>query len=113
MMKKGTESVFSPDSFLDGDYSCSGLLRIEGRARGKISVDGALVIAKEARVDADIEAQDVIVAGILMGSVKAEKSIRLTETAKVKARLSSRAFSMEEGALFEGDVSDASIQSGD
>ncbi|MDD3982068.1 MAG: polymer-forming cytoskeletal protein, partial [Spirochaetales bacterium] len=110
MMKKGAESVFGPDSFLDGDYSCSGLLRIEGRARGKISIDGALVIAQEARVEADIEAQDVIVAGILISSIKAKKSIRLTETAKVRARLSSRVFSMEQGALFEGEVADASIQ---
>ncbi len=109
MMKNGTESVFSPDSFLEGDYSCSGLLRIEGRARGKISVNGSLVIAEEARVEADIEAQDVIVAGILIGSIKAEKSIRLTQSAKVRARLSSPVFSLEEGALFEGTVTGASI----
>jgi len=41
---------------------------------------------------------------MLSGSIKAEKSIRLTETAKVWASLSSRIFSMEEGALFKGDV---------
>jgi len=104
MMKKGSESVFGPDSFLDGSYSCSGLLRIEGRARGRISVDGNLVIAREARVEADIEARDVVVAGTLSGSVKAEKSVRLAETAKVRANLSCRIFSMEEGALFQGDV---------
>jgi cytoskeletal protein CcmA (bactofilin family) len=104
MMKKGAESVFGPDSFLEGSYSCSGLLRIEGQARGKIIVDGNLVIATEARGEADIEAREVVVAGMLSGSIKAEKSIRLTETAKVWASLSSRIFSMEEGALFKGDV---------
>lgn len=110
-MKKGSESVFAPDSILDGSYSCSGLLRIEGRARGKISVDGNLVIAREARVEADIEARDVVVAGTLSGSVRAEKSIRLAKTAKVRADLSCLVFSIEEGALFQGDVLSPSAQS--
>jgi len=109
MMKKGAESVFSPESLFEGDYSCSGLLRIEGRARGRIFVDGSLVIAEEARVEAVVEARDVVVAGILVGSIKAEKSIRLTETAEVRARLSSAVFSMEDGALFEGEVAGASL----
>lgn len=104
MMKKGAESVFSPNSFLEGDYSCSGLLRIEGRAKGRISVDGSLVIAEEARVEAAIKAREVVVAGILVGSIEAEKSIRLTRTARVKAKLFSPVFSLEQGALFEGDV---------
>lgn len=108
MMKKGSESVFGAEAFLEGFYSCSGLLRIEGRARGKISVDGSLVIATEARVEADIEAQHVVVAGILVGSIKAEKSIRITQTAKVRASLSSPVFSLEQGALFEGTVTGAS-----
>lgn len=103
-MTAGSESVFGPGSLLEGNYSCAGIMRIEGRAKGKISVRGTIVIAKDARVEGDIEAEDIVVAGILTGTVLAHGSIRLASSAKVKAALRCKSFSLEEGALFNGDV---------
>jgi cytoskeletal protein CcmA (bactofilin family) len=104
-MTTNSESVFGPGSLLEGDFSCTGLLRIEGKAKGKIKVDGTLVIAKDAGVEGDIEAHDVVVAGILTGTAVAHGNIRLAASAKVKASLRCKSLALDEGALFNGDVS--------
>ena len=46
------ECVVGKGSRFEGDFSCAGLLRIEGECVGKISVSGFLVIARGAIVNA-------------------------------------------------------------
>lgn len=100
-----SECLIGKGSRLEGNFSCAGLLRIEGECIGKLSVAGTLVIAEGAEVDADVVADNVVVAGRVRGTISAKDSIHLTSTARVKADLKSRRFKLDEGGLFLGGVS--------
>lgn len=97
-------SVIGKGSRLEGSLSCLGLLRLEGECVGKLSATGTLVIAEGAKAEADIEADDIIVAGKVSGLIKGRKSVRLASTAQVKADIQSPGFMLEDGALFLGSV---------
>ncbi|HWR12720.1 MAG TPA: polymer-forming cytoskeletal protein [Rectinemataceae bacterium] len=99
--------VIGKGSRLEGTLSCVGLLRLEGECVGKLGATGTLVIAEGAKADAEIEADDVIVAGTVNGSIVGRNFVRLTASAKVKADIQSPRFKLEDGALFLGAVSGA------
>jgi len=99
-----SECLVGKGSLMEGRLSCKGLIRVDGGCRGHLSTEGTLVIAEGAAVEADIEAGDVIIAGFVSGTIAARNSVQLTSTAKVKAEIRSRRFSIEAGGLFRGNV---------
>lgn len=101
----GSESLIGKGCRFEGKFACVGMLRIEGECVGSISVSGSLVIARGARVEAEIEADDVIIAGSAKGKITARHSVVLASTARVKADISSRGFTLEDGGLYSGAVS--------
>jgi|GEM_PF-745383 len=101
----GSESLIGRACRFEGDFTCVGMLRIEGECVGAISVSGSLVIAHGARVEAEIEADDVIIAGSAKGKITARHAVALASTARVKADISARGFTLEDGGLFSGAVS--------
>lgn len=96
--------VIGKGSRLEGTLSCVGLLRLEGECVGKLSATGTLVITEGAKAEAEIDADDIIVAGKVSGLIKGRKSVRLASTAQVKADIQSPGFVLEDGALFQGSV---------
>lgn len=101
----GSESLIGKGCRFEGDFACSGMLRIEGECVGSISVLGSLVVAQGARVEAEIVADDVIIAGSAKGKIIARHSVTLASTARVKADISARGFTLEDGGLYSGAVS--------
>lgn len=100
-----SESLIGKGSRFAGNFSCVGMLRIEGECAGTISVSGVLVITCGATVEAEIDADDVIIAGTAKGTITARHSVLLTSTAKVRADIRSRGFKLEDGGLYSGLVS--------
>ena len=70
-------SVIDRHSEFDGTYSTDRDLRIEGRAKGKLSCHGTLHVAQGATVDAEIEAEEVVVAGVLEGTVNCRSRLQI------------------------------------
>lgn len=100
-----SECLVGKGARLEGKFSCSGLLRIEGECRGELTVQGTLIIAQGANVQADIQVDDIVVAGTLRGTVSARKSVRMASTANVKADITTPRFALADGGLFWGTVS--------
>lgn len=96
--------VIGKGSRLEGALSCVGLLRLEGECVGNLRSTGTLVIAEGAKAEAEIEADDIIVAGKVSGLIKGRNSVRLASTAQVRADIQSPSFMLEDGALFLGNV---------
>jgi cytoskeletal protein CcmA (bactofilin family) len=99
------ECLIGRGSLMDGRLSCKGMIRVEGECRGRLSTDGTLVIAEGARVEAEIEAENVIIAGFAGGTISARNFVHIASTARVRAEIRSRRFKIEAGGLFEGNAS--------
>jgi len=100
-----SECLIGKGSIFEGTLSCAGLLRIEGKCLGRLAVAGTIVIAQGALVEAEIEADDVIVAGTVKGGIRARNLIHLMPAARVIGDLRSRKFRLDDGGLFLGNVS--------
>ncbi|HYH13516.1 MAG TPA: polymer-forming cytoskeletal protein [Thermomicrobiales bacterium] len=97
-------SVIDRHSEFDGTYSTDRDLRIEGRARGKLSCQGTLHVAQGATVNAEIEAEQVVVAGVLEGTVTCRTRLQIMPSGDLKGRISTPSLVINEGARYEGQM---------
>jgi cytoskeletal protein CcmA (bactofilin family) len=85
-----------------GKLMFDGSVRIDGDFKGTILGSGMLVIGEGAEIEADIRVDAVMVSGEVRGKIDVKKRIRIYSTGKVTGDLNTPAFSVEEGAFFDG-----------
>ena len=102
---KGTE-----EKILDVDASMQGTmifkdpvnLRINGRFDGDLNTRGNLIIGQNAVVNADIEGENITVAGTVIGNIKAKVRLRLVPPAKITGDIQTPVLGVSEGAILQG-----------
>ena len=88
-----------------GEISGSSDLYIDGEAQGKIRILQARVtIGPNGRVQADIEAREIIVQGALRGNLNASERIHLGQPSRVQGTLQTPRLGIEDGANLSGKV---------
>ena len=97
-------TVLGPDAVFKGELSFEKGLRLQGKFEGKITTAGRLHIAKEARMQADVESGAIIVEGEVKGNLTASDRIELKQTARYEGDLRATKLTVEEGAAFTGHV---------
>ena len=103
---KGAEDL---NGFLDEGTEFSGelrfrdVLRIDGRAKGRIVSDNTLIIGETGQVDAEIDCGVISIRGRVSGQVRGRQRIELLSGCRVQARLVAPKLLIEDGAFFEGD----------
>jgi cytoskeletal protein CcmA (bactofilin family) len=98
-------TVLGPDANFKGELTFEKGMRLQGRFEGKINTAGRVHIAKEARLQADVEAGGIIVEGEVQGNLSANDRIELKNTARYEGDLRASKLVVEEGAAFNGHVS--------
>jgi cytoskeletal protein CcmA (bactofilin family) len=97
------------NGFLDEGTEFSGemrfrdLLRIDGRAKGKIVSDKTVIIGETGQVDAEIDCGVVSIRGRVSGHVRGRQRVELLSGCRVQATLVTPKLVIEEGAFFEGE----------
>jgi cytoskeletal protein CcmA (bactofilin family) len=88
---------------ITGEITSHEDITVHGRVKGQIRMmEGSLLVAPTAGVDADIEGAQVTIHGTLAGNVVAAERIELTPTADVSGTLTTCAIVMHDGATFNG-----------
>jgi cytoskeletal protein CcmA (bactofilin family) len=77
-----------------------GTVKVFGRVEGKLSAS-TISISEGARVEGDLVAEDLIIAGEVKGTIHANR-VRLNSTAVVEGDIFHRTLSIEESAHFDG-----------
>jgi len=113
----GQVSAISRGITVVGRIFGEGTVEVFGRIEGKLSAS-AISIYEGARVEGDLVAEDLIIAGEVKGTIHADR-VRLNSTAVVEGDIFHRTLSIEENAHFDGSskrqdkaVDVASIQLG-
>lgn len=97
-------SVLGNGIIWQGKLHGSGGVRIEGTFEGEIALKGLLVVGETGRVSCEnVRANTVIVAGVIKGSITAEK-LEIRSTGRVWGDVTVVAFASEEGAFLRGQV---------
>jgi cytoskeletal protein CcmA (bactofilin family) len=90
------------DSAIEGTYTCSGTVVLDGKVRGEIRASDTLVIGAQAVVHATVQAATLVVHGEVVGRVTASERIELRATARVTGDIETPLLVMEEGAIHDG-----------
>jgi cytoskeletal protein CcmA (bactofilin family) len=96
----GQVSAISRGITVVGRIFGEGTVEVFGRIEGKLSAS-TISIYEGARVEGDLVAEDLIIAGEVKGTIHADR-VRLNSTAVVEGDIFHRALSIEENAHFDG-----------
>jgi cytoskeletal protein CcmA (bactofilin family) len=98
-------TILGPDASFKGELSFDKGMRLQGRLEGKINTPGRLHVAKEAKMQADVDAGAIIVEGDVKGNLNASDRIELKQSARYEGDLRASKLVVDEGAVFSGHVS--------
>ena len=88
---------------LNGDAVFNGMLRIDGRLKGRIkSEKGTLIVSSGGFVEASIVVANAKINGTVHGDIIATERIEFGRTAQVRGNIKTPALVIERGAIFEG-----------
>ncbi len=98
------QTVIGPDASFKGELSFEKGLRMHGKFEGRINTSGKLHVAKEAKMQADVEAGSIVVEGDVRGNLVASDKIEIKNNARYEGDLTAAKLTVDEGATLIGHV---------
>lgn len=101
----GAPSSIGAGLKIRGELSGSSDLYIDGEAQGKITLlDSRVTVGPNGRVQADIEAREIIIEGSVQGNLKAREHVRLGSSSNVQGSVLTPRIGIDDGAKLRGKV---------
>src|SRR5687768_8787361 len=97
-------TILGPDAKFKGELSFEKGMRVMGQFEGKVTTPGRVHVAKEAKMQADVEAGGIVVEGEVQGNLSANDRIELKQSARYEGDLRASKLVVDEGAVFNGHV---------
>jgi excisionase family DNA binding protein len=109
------EKILDVDASMQGTISFKDPvnLRINGSFEGKLDARGNLTIGENAKVSANIQGDNIVIAGKVSGDVIATRSLSILGTATLKGNITAPRLSIGEGAILQGLVSMQGLSASD
>ena len=98
----GSTSLLSRSVKIEGEIRGEENLHIDGRIKGAVRLNGDILIGNAGVVEAEIEAENVIIQGQVTGNVTARKQLEIQPSGKLIGDCTARSIDIKEGAVFEG-----------
>ena len=98
----GTTSLLSKKVKIEGDIQGDEDLRVEGHFKGTIKVVGDFFVGQSGIVEADVEADNIVIQGQITGNVLARKQLEIQSSGQLLGDCQAKSIDIREGAIFEG-----------
>ncbi len=95
-------ALLDKGAIFEGNLTFEGTVRIGGKFRGEIFTKDTLVVDPGADIEAQIEANVVIISGTVKGNVFAQEQVVMHPPAVLKGTVTTPSLKIEEGVVFEG-----------
>jgi cytoskeletal protein CcmA (bactofilin family) len=102
--KEQKESVIGADLTIEGKIEGAGHVRMAGRFKGDVNVDGDLTIDQGAKITGSVRARTVTVGGELDGNIDAASRVELTSTGVLNGDLKAASLTVAAGSRMRGNV---------
>ena len=96
-----TRSLVDAWLTITGNLQSEGEVQVDGRVEGDIRC-AHLVVGKDATITGNIVAEEVVVRGKVIGTIRANRVI-LQDSARVESEIFHKSLIIEEGACFDGE----------
>ena len=98
------ESVIAADLTIEGKIEGSGHVRIAGRFKGDVNVQGDLTIEHGAKLNGGVRANRVNVAGELEGNIESASKVELVESGAINGDIKADTLTVAAGSRIRGRV---------
>lgn len=98
------ESVISAGLSIEGKIVGSGHVRVAGKFKGDVQVDGNLHIDQGAKLEGQVRAQEVIVSGELQGNIENAKRVEVQQGGIITGDVKAGQLTVAAGARMRGAV---------
>jgi cytoskeletal protein CcmA (bactofilin family) len=87
-----------------GEIKGEGVMLVLGTFEGDIVLDGTLHVGPDGRIDANITASALVIAGNVRGNVAANTRVEILATGSLTGSVRSSSFAAMHGAVVKGDL---------
>ena len=98
------ESVIAADLTIEGKIEGAGNVRIAGRFKGDVNVQGDLTLERGAKLKGVIRAKKVVMAGELEGNIEAAARVELLESAALIGDIKAGTLTVAAGCKIRGHI---------
>ncbi len=95
-------SLLSRNLKIEGEIRGTENLHIDGRIKGAIKLNGDILIGTSGVVEAEVEANNVVIQGKVTGNVMAKEQLEIQPSGNLIGDCTARSIDIKEGAVFEG-----------
>ena len=99
-----TETVIAPSVRVEGDFVSEGNVRIEGTVTGSISTERDLMVGENAKITANVQARNGVIAGEMHGNLRVFDRLELSSTARIHGDIQAKVLSVAPGAMMRGQL---------
>ncbi len=96
------ESIIATGLTFEGKIEGSGHVRISGRFKGDVNVDGTLTVEAGAHLAGAVRAGSVVVAGEIEGNIEGAQRVELHQSGVVNGDVSAGSLTVADGARMRG-----------
>lgn len=101
----GDNTIFGEAVKIEGTISGNGDLMIHGDVVGTIKTSGNVVVKTTSHIKANVEANNLTVAGEIHGNVVCQGQLQIQQTGKIFGDVSAQTIAIEVGAIIKGQCS--------
>lgn len=98
------ESIIASGLSIEGKIVGNGHIRVAGKFKGDIQVEGNLHIDNGARVEGQVRAGEVLVSGELQGNIESAKRVELQQGGTINGDVKAGSFTVAAGSRMRGSV---------
>ncbi len=99
----GFETVLGANCEMEGVLRSQANVRLDGSFSGTLEIAGNVLVGETAKINADIDAKNVSIAGAVRGNVSG-KRVQLLRTGRIWGDIRATALTTEEGAFIDGKI---------
>jgi cytoskeletal protein CcmA (bactofilin family) len=103
--KEARESVIASGLTIDGTIEGAGHVRMAGRFKGDVNVDGDLTIDPGAKITGSVRASTVTIGGELEGNIDGATRVELLSSGVLNGDLKAGSLTVASGSRMRGNVS--------
>lgn len=86
----------------EGNLSFNGVARVAGIVNGSVFSNDTVIISEGAIVNADINANIILISGTVKGNIKASSRVEIIKPARFEGTITTPSLIVEEGVIFHG-----------
>ena len=95
-------TIIGPGSFIRGGLKISGFIRIDGDIEGNLETGGRVIVGENARIRGNVQAQQIIVGGVIQGDIIASEYVTILSSGMVLGDILTKKLQVADAVILNG-----------